>query len=288
MPVIFYGNQKIAYRDPACFYADGCYHLFFTLSQKESGYMYNFVAKSDSIDLKNWSKPQILTKKDRTKNFCSPGCVLPYQDQYCLCITSYPLLKPYRKDSIADQTARLYLMYTKDFSVFSEPELIHPKGENYTFEEEGRMIDPFLLENKDVPGEYLLFFKQNGVSLSSSRDLKRWSFCGRAEGGENACVLVRNGEYFLIHSPENGIGMKRSSDLIHWIDLGVTTLWQEESPWADGRLTAGFAMEAKGGSRYRYLLFYHGSRKDCPPETHGAASLALAFTDDFQHFHDHP
>ena len=37
MPVIFKGSENIAYRDPACYYYNGEYHLFFTFSEKENG-----------------------------------------------------------------------------------------------------------------------------------------------------------------------------------------------------------------------------------------------------------
>ena len=32
---------------------------------------------------------------------------------------------------------------------------------------------------------------------------------------------------------------------------------------------------------YKYIVFFHGSRADSSPETHGAASLAFAYTNDF-------
>ena len=38
--IIFNGNDKFAYRDPTCFYKDGTYYLFYTVSEKDGGYMY--------------------------------------------------------------------------------------------------------------------------------------------------------------------------------------------------------------------------------------------------------
>ena len=69
------------------------------------------------------------------------------------------------------------------------------------------MIDPYLLEDKDEPGKFWCFYKQAGVSLSWSRDLVHWNYHGRTESGENVCVAVVNGEYWLWHSPRNGIGL---------------------------------------------------------------------------------
>ena len=285
--VIFSGNNIEAFRDPAAYFFGGEYHLFFTKTIKENGYIYNFVAHSKSLDLLHWSEPRILTEKDKTKNYCSPGSIIKYKDEYIICVTSYPLKKPFAEESIADDTARLFLMRTKDFKNFSEPELVYAKGDVKN-DDAGRMIDPFLLKDKDDDGKYLLFFKQNGVSMSYSRDLVNWTFCGSAEGGENACVLVKDNKYILLHSPENGIGIKESEDLSCWSDKGTLYLNQNEWDWANGRLTAAFAMEARGGTKYRYVLFFHGSRLECPPEIHGAASLAIAFTDDFKKFYYEP
>ena len=277
MPVIFKGDEKIAYRDPACYYYNGEYHLFFTFSEKENGYMYNRVGHSRSSDLRVFSEPELITVKDYAWNYCSPGNVVKYGDEYLICVTSYPMKMPYSERSSADETARLFFIKTKDFKSFSSPERIYPKGRENT--NEGRKIDPFVFEKAE--DEFLLFFKQNGVSVSKSANLRDWIFIGSADGGENACVIEDNGKYILIHSPENGIGIKESDDLITWKDIGVHILEQESWEWARGRLTAAFAMRPKTECEYKYIVFFHGSRADSSPETHGAASLAFAYTNDF-------
>lgn len=147
------------------------------------------------------------------------------------------------------------------------------------------MIDPFILKKDE---SFMLFYKQNGISLSVSGDLESWTYMGYTSGGENACVLEKDGGYLLIHSPENGIGLKESADLAVWEDRGVITLEQENWDWASGRLTAGFAMESCGGTNYKYILFFHGSRKDSIPETHGDATRACVFTNDFKTFSFQP
>ena len=114
-----------------------------------------------------------------------------------------------------------------------------------------------------------------------------WEYRGNTDGGENACVLPFEGEYLLIHSPQNGIAFSKSADLQRWQPIGVTTLGQDRWPWAEGRITAGFAMEAPAWMKHRYMMFFHGSR-NVYPETHGNASLALVFTDDFKTFQENP
>lgn len=279
MPIIFHGNEKTAYRDPTCFYYNGEYHLFFTVSEKENGYMYNRVSHSVSTDLITFSEPTAITEKDKCKNFCSPGNVIRYGDEYCICVSSYPMPLPYAERPCADDTARLFFIKTKDFKSFSQPERIFPKGHSCT--NEGRMIDPFVFKHGE---EYLLFFKQNGVSMSRSRDLKNWEFIGHTDGGENACVIEDADRYILIHSPHNGIGIKESHDLKTWTDIGTYTLDQENWSFASGRLTAAFATPAHTDCDYKYIVFFHGSRADSLPETHGSASLAYAYTNDFKKY----
>ena len=61
-PIIFEGNDKFAYRDPAVVYHQGKFHLYFTLVERaaDSG-MYLFTAYSFSEDLVHWSFPRKLT-----------------------------------------------------------------------------------------------------------------------------------------------------------------------------------------------------------------------------------
>lgn len=261
MPIIFQGDENTAYRDPTCYFNNGEYHLFFTVSEKEDGYMYNYVAHSVSRDLKIFSALEIITEKDRSKNFCSPGNVILKDGEFYIFVTSYPMPLPYSERYWADENARLFYIKTADFKTFSEPIRLYPKGKDC--ENEGRMIDPFVL---DENGKYLLFFKQNGISLSVSSDLEDWEYLGRTDGGENACVLKKDGKYLLIHSPENGIGIMESSDLKAWHDLGIYTLDQQSWEWASGRLTAAFAMETELDENHKYAVFFHGSRKDPFPK----------------------
>ena len=186
---------------------------------------------------------------------------------------------PYQQQEYADDTARLFLMRTRNFEHYSQPEMILAKGD-MPVEQMGRMIDPFLLP---ADGGFYLFYKQDGVSCSFSRDLKQWQYLGRTSGGENACVIPYEGRYLLIHSPKNGIAFSIADDLRNWSDYRFTTLDQSRWPWAAGRLTAGFAMPLPANSQYRYALFFHGSR-DETPETHGSATLAMAYTNDFRTF----
>lgn len=127
-------------------------------------------------------------------------------------------------------------------------------------------------------------YMYNYVALSELTDLKSWKFLGNAEGGENACVIKQGEDYVLIHSPENGISFSKSKNLKSREEFSFTTLGQNEWEWANGRITLGFVLESPAEQKYKYMLFFHGS-PDVYPETHGNATLAVAFTDDLKTFY---
>ena len=263
-PVLFKGDRQTAYRDPAVLFYHDTLYLFFTLSKtEEDSKVYSYTAMSATHDLVNWSAVRILTPRDQTLDFSSPGNVIRFKNKWVLCLQTYP-----RPDYTAAQMprfgskdARLFLMRSDDLQHWSAPELIKVKGPQVPASEMSRMIDPYLLEDKDEKGKWWCFYKQNGVSMSYSYDLENWTFSGYTESGENTCVLVENGEYILFHSPKNGIAVKRSADLKIWKDWGdLITLGQRSWPWAAGRITAGAVLNlVKQKGFGKYVLFFHGS-----------------------------
>lgn len=283
-PVLFRGDAAAAYRDPAAVWHDGWFRLFFTLVRIEAdGHPYSYLAWSKSRDLRTWSAPVIVTPRDRALNYGSPGNVIRDGGDWLLCLQTYPRPngEPYGNDS-----SRLWTMRSNDLEGWGAPDLLRVKGPDVPAEKMGRMIDPYLLADKDTPGKWWCLFKQNGVSRSWSSDLKTWTFAGHAPAGENACVIVDGGEYVLFHSPENGIGIKRSADLVSWRDEGVLTLGQDAWPWARGRLTAGFVLDLRHDPAVgKALMFFHGSdfpEKDPRGGFDNFASIALAWSDDLR------
>ena len=89
-PIIFKGDDTTAYRDPAVLYHNKVFYLFFTLVKTEDGKIYSYTAESHSVDLKNWSPERILTPKDQTLNFSSPGNIIYYKDEWILCLQTDP------------------------------------------------------------------------------------------------------------------------------------------------------------------------------------------------------
>lgn len=283
-PILLRGDATTAYRDPAAIYQEGVWHLFFTwVETTPTGETFMALGTCRSRDLAHWTATEPLTPRDRARNFSSPGNLVRVGDEWVLCLQTYP--RP-NGEKYGSGDARLWTMRSRDLAHWDEPELLRVKGPEVSVDEMGRMIDPYLIQDKDEPGKWWCFFKQDGVSRAYSRDLQHWTFAGRADAGENVCVLVVDDEYVMLHSPDNGIGIKRSGDLKSWRDDNLIRLGQEGWPWAQGRLTAGFALDLRRESEIgKFVLFFHGSG----PEDERAmfdsfASIGIAWSDDLRHW----
>jgi hypothetical protein len=281
-PVIFRGDHKYGLRDPAVVYHDGNFYLYFTLSETatDGGY-YNMTAYSTSSDLVHWTFPEIITARDRNLNYSSPGNIIRYNDEWIICLQTYPTPN---KETFGTKDSRIWIMRSRDLKNWSEAELLRVKGNNVLREEMGRMIDPYLLEDALEKGKWWCFYKQNGASMSYSYDLKNWTYAGRVPAGENVTVIRQGLEYVMFHSPSNGIGVKRSKDPKSWgPDVQLLTLGQKQWPWAQGRLTAATVIDlTKDPVVGKYIMFFHGSSKAGlqAQRAHGEASLAIAWSDD--------
>ena len=280
-PILFRGDASIAYRDPTAIYQDGVFRIFFTLVSTEAdGKIYLYTAMSKTRDLIAWDPIRILTPRDQSLNFSSPGNIIHQDGGWILCLQTY--CRP-NGEKYGNGDSRIWIMRSKDLDAWDYPELLYVKGKSIPFQAMGRMIDPYLIEDKDTPGLWWCFYKQNGMSISFSRDLMDWSFHGRTDAGENACVIVKDNRYILFHSPGNGIGVKTSTNLLEWKDQGsLITLGQKDWEWARGRITAGFVLDARHIQGIeRYLMFFHGTGPEDEQtvfDTH--ACIGIAFSDD--------
>lgn len=285
-PIIFKGDEKTAYRDPAVLFHNNTIYLFFTLVRTEGGQVFSYTAMRKSNDLKNWTPLKIITPKDMALDFSSPGNVIKFNKEWVLCLQTYP--RPNYKVSqmprFGTGDARLYLMRSKDLEHWSTPEIMKVKGPEVSFKDMSRMIDPYLLKDEAEPGKWWCFYKQNGVSMAYSYDLRKWHFFGYTQSGENACVLYENKEYILIHSLKNGIGIKKSLDLKTWQDWGeVITLGQKNWPWAKGRITAGTVINLKNNKHFgKYVMFFHasGPKTEEEGDFDKNASIGIAWSKD--------
>ena len=289
-PIVLRGDARSAYRDPAALYHKGTFHLFCTLVQTDDdGRIYSYTVHSTSRDLRAWSAPRIITPKGQHLNYSSPGNVIRFGGEWVLCLQTYPRrgYKRGQRVAWADGSARIFILRSGDLVTWGKPELLRVKGPDVPVEKMGRMIDPYLVEDRDEPGKWWCFYKQRGVSLSWSRDLKTWTYAGRADSGENVCVLVDGDEYVLFHSPHNGIGVKRSKDLKRWHDEpGLITLGQRDWPWAQCRITAGAVLDLrKLPAVGKYVMFFHGGgpgTKKTQDNVDANCSIGIAWSDDLK------
>lgn len=281
-PILLEGNGQIGYRDPLLLEHDGLFHLFYTLGEREPDAVYLYLAHSTSPDLKHWTAPKKLTRRDLNLNFVSPGSVVRFRDEWILCASTYPM--PHG-EQYGNATARPFRMRSRDLEHWGDPELMRVKEDDVPREAMGRIIDAYLLEDKDDHGKWWCFFKQNGVSMSWSRDLEHWTYAGHAKAGENVCVLADGNRYLMFHSPHNGIGVLESTDLRNWTTAGpLITLGQSDWPWARGRITAGYVADLRGKPGVgRYVMVFHGTGPEPEPIkflTHGC--IGIAWSDDLK------
>ena len=276
-PILFEGSETSAYRDPAAIIVNGICHLFFTFVDNRPGGPWLYLAETTSSDLEHWSDIRVLTPKDKRLNYSSPGNVVRDGADYVICFQTYCRENG---EKYGNDNCRIYTMRSKDLRTWSEPALIPVKGDHIEWQDMGRMIDPYLLRAGD---EWWCFYKQNGVSFSKSFDLKSWTYMGNAKAGENVCVIPFKGGYRMFSSPENGIRVMDSYDLVTWHQsMDDLTLGQESWDWAKGRLTAGFVLEnsAGFGNMPRYLMFFHASRFPEAVQFDSYASIAMAYSED--------
>lgn len=281
-PVVLAGDDRFGYRDPAAFYHDGMFYLYFTMVEQEEEEQYFTIGMSKSRDLVNWSKPVSLTERDKRKEYSSPGNLLEYNGKYYLCMQTYCRENG---EVYGNEKSRIYMMETEDFEHFGEPVLLRVKGDEVPEEEMGRMIDPFFIRDRENPEKIWCLYKQNGMSYSCSCDLKHWTYVGHTECGENVCAVVKDDAYVILHSPENGIGMMETKDFRHFEENDPPVfLSQSRWPWAKDRITAAFALDLTAEPEMGgYLLFFHGDNERNGKFPFGA-SIGMAYTKDLRHF----
>lgn len=290
-PILLKGNNREAFRDPAVLLKGDTIFLYFSYMEiADDGKIHAYTAMTYSQDLKEWSEMKILTPRDQSLNFSSPGNIIQYKNEWIMCLQTYPRPDYHVSEMprYGNKDSRIYCMRSKDLINWSEPELLHVKGNDVKPKNMGRMIDPYFLEDKDEAGKWWVFYKQNGMSMSYTYDFKNWTYAGKVDAGENACVIVDDNQYWLFHSPENGIGIKRTKDLKDWTDIGeVITLGQQNWLWARGRITAACVIDARSNSNFkRYLMFFHGSGPLTEKEGDfdKNSSIGIAWSDDLFHW----
>ncbi|MHC4363831.1 MAG: hypothetical protein ACYSTZ_13490, partial [Planctomycetota bacterium] len=208
--------------------------------------------------------PKILTPKDLNLNFSSPGNVVRVGYEWLMCYQTYPTRKG---EEYGNKNCRVWITRSPDLEVWSEPEMLMVKGPNVPVEKMGRLIDAYLIEDKDEPGKWWCFFDDNAANMSFSHNLKTWTYFNRIPAGENPCVIILK--------TWRDIGGPTSKDA-----TGPITLGQKDWPWASQRLTAGFVLDLTDDPHIgKYLMFFHA---EPPGGFKKLASIGLAWSDDLE------
>ena len=270
-PILLKGSDKVAYRDPLLIFANHRFMLFYSYVVTDlDGRVYWYTAWSASQDLQHWSPPFVFTPKSQNLNFSSPGSLDKVGKDWILSLQTIPMNDVRMSDAkvkYPEDGSRLWTMRTRDFVRWTKPELLRVKGPGVSREAMGHMIDPTLVRDKDVPGRWWCFFKQNGkIFASTSSDMKIWNFHPTPiVAGENPEVIVDHGDYLLFYSPENGTGVLRSHDGIAWReDQPAIVLGQKDWPWAETRITAGYVADMRripGVGKYVFVCHSMGPGK---------------------------
>ena len=296
---ILRGDRDTAFRDPTVLYHDGMFYLYYSLVRREEkDRFYWYLGLSTSRDFITWSAPETLTPKSFDLNYSSPGNVFRYRDRWHISIQTLPTPEKFREKPAevfpsaddpfhvtGDHNSRIWLLSSDDLRVWSQPRLLNVFGPEVDRESMGRIIDPYIIQDKNDPDWWWCLYKpkQEGMGISRSRDLEQWEPMQKIECGENVCVLVKDDEYVLYHSPVDGIGEMRSTDLLHWRHAGLHVLGQTDWPWARKRLTAGYVCDFRHVDFMgAYVMLFHGSSHqwDKNRNPHGHCSIGVAWSDD--------
>ena len=81
--------------------------------------------------------------------------------------------------------------------------MLKVRGPGVPVEQMGRIIDPYLVEDKGEPGKWWCFFDDNAANMSFSYDLETWTYFNCIPAGENVCILTADrDDCLMFHSPK--------------------------------------------------------------------------------------
>lgn len=273
-------------RDPAVIKKDGVWHCFYTHLDRreiEHGTVRLSLGRIQSEDLEHWSEPEILLSGP--EGFSSPGNILKTENDFLLCLQSYPVNEG---ETYGSDACRLWTMKSKDLLRFEPPTIISGDGCKAVWAKTKRQIDPFMVQKDN---SYYVFYKTDGcIGLLKSEDLKNFEECSDTpvlqasdtpDGStvENPCVIQLEQGYRMFFAPcreGRGIGTAWSEDLLHWKEVEYLEFPKEK--WAPGGPTAPMVVDDRSNSG-KWLMFYHGDSIGA----HGG-NLGIAFSDDLIHW----
>lgn len=281
-PILDSGS-KLARRDPALYFHKDTFYLFHTVVEHKRFQYTFYLDMATSTNLIDWSEPIRVIQS--SKGFSSPGNVFKVGNTFNLCIQTYPVP---RFKQYANENSRLWIIESKDLVNWSEPRIIEEEGSQVKWSKSHRQIDPFIIEHQN---HFYCYYKTSGnIGALISKDLYNWEDISEDkpilsrdqlpdhQSIENICIIKENSdkpEFTMFFSPcrrNRGVGVAKSSDLIHWKFVHYLNLPFFE--WAASRPTAPSVLDLRTESG-KWIMGFHADR-GLP---HGG-TLGLAWSDD--------
>ncbi len=217
------GNDKLM-RDPCIIRgADGLFHMVWTVSWNEKGIGY-----ASSKDLVNWSTQRYIPLMEDADALNCWAPEITYdakKKQYMIYwATTIPGKYP-ETDASGDgkYNHRMYYVFTKDFTTFTQPEVLYDKG--FT------VIDATIQQKN---GRYIMFLKdetklpvpEKNIKIATSKNIQKGyttpsvSITGDY-WAEGPTVLVKGKEWIVYFDKyrDHRYGAVTSKDLKNWKDI---------------------------------------------------------------------
>lgn len=213
-------------RDPCVIRGkDGIFHMVWTVSWNDKGIGY-----SSSTDLINWSEQQfipVMAQEDSARNCWAPEIYYDkVKDQYMIYwATTVSDMFPETASALENAyNHRMYYVTTKEFTTFSDPELLYEPGFNVidaTIHKEGENYIMFLKDETREPVEKnirIAYSKTLEGGYGKPSDPITGNYW--AEGP----TAIKLGEYWTVYFDKyrnHKMGAVQSKDLKNWEEIST-------------------------------------------------------------------
>ena len=276
-----------ALRDPAIYYHEGEFHLYFTLVkglyEDRQAWFIGHVKTQDFIlfDELSCISPE---------GYASPGNVFLHEGRFVICYQSYP-----RKslDKKPGDECRLFLSYSDDLEQWGDPEIVSEEGCRSNWGLRGswqcRQIDPCVLREGDT---YYLFYKGGlHMGLWASEDLRTWRDLtpdkpllergpeSWSHGVENPCVIKVDKRFYLLYD-STGKYDGTKQNLFHYITSPDLAVWGVGHTLGLPRSAgAPFFIDLRDALGVFIVAFHYGT--DRAGSDRYLSSLGIGWSEDF-------
>ena len=285
-----------ALRDPAIYYHQGEFHLYFTLVKGLYGDRQEwYIGHVKTADFILFSEISCISPR----GYASPGNVFLHEGHFVICYQSYP------RTSLAKtpgDVCRLFFSFSDDLETWGDPEIVSEEGCRSAWGLTGswrhRQIDPYVLVEGNT---YYLFYKGvMHIGLWASDDLRSWRDLtpdkpliekgpeAWSHGVENPCVIKVDDTFYLFYvstgkhegRKPNQFTYLTSRDLIRW-DAG-RTMHLPRSPLLRDFYNAPFFIDLRDALGIFMVTYHVGNSRDSSGRY--LSDLGIGWSEDFKHW----